>query len=159
VDVHVSTGPELTTVPDVVGKDRADARASIEDAGLKVTIHEEQSRQPKGRVIVQSPGPGATVARGARVTITVSKGEEKVSVPDVTDATQDDATHTLEAAGFNVDTQTQPTTDSSQDGKVIKQSPNGNTEATKGSTVTIFVGQFTDNNPSNTTGGKAPPGK
>jgi serine/threonine-protein kinase len=78
-------------------------------------------------------------------------------VPDVTDQTQDDATHTLEAAGFNVTVERQDVTDQNQDGKVQRQDPSGGTQATKGSTVTIVVGQFKQStNPSNTTGGTNP---
>ena len=158
VDVYVSSGPELVTVPDVVGKDRADARAALEDAGLKVTVHEQDSSEPDGRVLTQSPGGGSTVARGSRVTITASKGQAKVSVPDVKGQTQDDATHTLEAAGFTVRTIFETTTDQTKDKQVERQSPSGGAERTKGSTVTIYVWQFQSNGNPNGNGNGNPSG-
>jgi serine/threonine-protein kinase len=141
VDVYVSTGPELTTVPDVVGDDRADARATIEDSGLKVTIHEQESSQPKDKVISQSPGAGSTVARGSRVTITVSKGVQKVRVPDVQGQSQQDATKALTDAGFTVTVDQKETDNQDEVGNVISQDPGAGTELQKGDTVAIVVGK------------------
>jgi serine/threonine-protein kinase len=138
VDVYVSTGPQLVSVPNVVGDDRADGRATLEDSGLKVTIHEAESSRPKDQVISQSPGAGSTVARGSRVTITVSKGVQKVRVPSVTGRSLDDARATLEDAGFTVNVTEVKSPNSDQ--TVIRQDPAGGSELEKGGTVTIFVG-------------------
>ncbi|MFL5782731.1 MAG: PASTA domain-containing protein [Thermoleophilaceae bacterium] len=137
VDVYVSSGPELTNVPDVVGDDRADARGTIEDAGLRVTIHEQESSQPKDKVISQSPGSGSTVAKGSRVTITVSKGVEKVRVPDVKGQSENDARSTLEDAGFTVRVLTKQSNET--EGTVVDQSPSAGTDLQKGDTVTIYT--------------------
>ncbi|HKP88721.1 MAG TPA: PASTA domain-containing protein [Thermoleophilaceae bacterium] len=137
VELYVSSGPELTEVPNVVGEDRADARAAIEDAKLKVTVHEEESSRPEGQVISQSPGAGSTVARGSRVTITVSKGVEKVRVPRVEGQSEEDARATLEDAGFSVVVRTEAS--SEPEGTVIRQSPSAGTELEKGGTVTIYT--------------------
>ena len=48
---------------------------------------------------------------------------------------------TLESAGFVVNQQFVSVTDPSQDGIVQSQSPDGGTQATKGQTVTIEIGQ------------------
>jgi beta-lactam-binding protein with PASTA domain len=152
VDVYVSTGPELTNVPDVVGDDRADARGTIEDAGLRVTIHEQESSQPKDKVISQSPGAGSTVAKGSRVTITVSKGVEKVRVPDVGGQSEDDARSTLEDAGFTVRVLTKQSNET--EGTVVDQSPSAGSEVQKGDTVTIYTAAPPDNG---TGGADGPP--
>jgi serine/threonine-protein kinase len=149
VDVYVSSGPEIVTVPGVVGKDQADARAALEDAGLRVTVHKQESTEPKDRVTGEDPGPGSRVARGSRVTITVSAGTRKVAVPDVKDRTQDEASGVLQGAGFTVRViEIDGSTD--QEGKVIRQSPSAGSERDKGSTVTIYVGRKR----SDSTGGK-----
>jgi eukaryotic-like serine/threonine-protein kinase len=143
VDLYVSSGPELVNVPDVVGDDRADARGTLEDAGLKVTIHEVESSQPKDRVVSQSPGSGSTVAKGSRVTISVSKGVEKVKVPDVQGQSEKDATATLQDAGFTVRVLTKQSSEA--EGTVVDQSPSAGTEVKKGETVTIYTAAPADN--------------
>jgi eukaryotic-like serine/threonine-protein kinase len=74
------------------------------------------------------------------VTITVSKGVEEVTVPDVVGDTEEDATAKLVAAGFKVNAVSQPTPLIPNDkDDVIAQSPDGGDKAKKGSTVTITV--------------------
>ncbi|MEA2405624.1 MAG: eukaryotic-like serine/threonine-protein kinase [Thermoleophilaceae bacterium] len=138
VRLFVSTGPEQVDVPSVVGKSKASAVAALQDAGLKVTAEEQESAQPKGRVISQSPTGGTTVDRGSRVTITVSQGQPKVSVPDVRGETEDMARSDLIAAGFKVKVVHRESADQPA-GQVFEQRPGGNTDQPKGSTVTILV--------------------
>ena len=140
VDVYVSSGPELVTVPNTVGKQKADAVAALQDAGLKVTVHEVDARVPKGEVISQNPGGGSRVARGTRATIDVSKGIQKVEVPSVKDYTRDEATAILRGDGFAVRV-TEIDGTEAQQGRVIRQSPAAGEKRDKGSTVTIFVGR------------------
>jgi serine/threonine-protein kinase len=141
VAVVVSSGPEQATVPNVVGQQKPVAEAKLGDAGFRVTALEQSSDRPKGEVIAQSPGAGVTVDKGSRVTITVSKGPQKVKVPDVKGQTKSQAKSTLQAAGFTVTTKEQFTSDSTQVGKVIDQSPAAGTKVKKGSGVTITVGK------------------
>ena len=140
VQVVVSSGPELVAVPDVVGKQESVARSTLEDAGFKVSSVKQDSTQPKGQVISESPSAGVKVAKGTRVTINVSRGTPQVSVPDVTGKSTADATNALKAAGFSV-TVTEISGNASEAGKVIRQSPSGGSKENKGSNVTIFVGK------------------
>jgi serine/threonine-protein kinase len=157
VDVYVSSGPELVEVPNVVGDDRADARGTLEDAGLKVTIHEQDSSQPKDEVILEDPGAGSRVPRGTRTTITVSRGPQKIDVPDVSGQSRADAINTLRSAGFSVNVSEEVGTASDQ-GKVIRQSPGGGAKRDKGSTVSIVVGKQCDSSGGGTPGGGTPGG-
>ncbi|OQQ15850.1 serine/threonine protein kinase [Streptomyces sp. M41(2017)] len=126
-------------VPDVTGSSVEDARAELEDAGLKVKIATQQvnSEFDKGQVAQQSPKPEQEAATGDTVTLTVSKGPEMIEVPDVVGDSVNDATQKLKDAGFEVhedrgllglfgDT-------------VKKQSVDGGDTAPKGSTVTIQI--------------------
>jgi eukaryotic-like serine/threonine-protein kinase len=140
VDVYVSTGPELVTVPAVVGKQKADAQAALQDAGLKVTVHELDSKVTKGQVVSQDPGGGSRVARDTRVTITVSKGIQRVEVTDVKDYTRDEAVALLRSDGFAVRVVEIDGTEQQQR-RVIRQSPSAGSKRDKGSTVTIYVGK------------------
>ncbi len=126
-------------VPDVTGSSVEDARAELEDAGLKVKIATQQvnSEFDKGQVAQQSPNPEQEAATGDTVTLTLSKGPEMIEVPDVVGDSVNDATQKLEDAGFEVDE------DRGLLGlfgdTVKKQSVEGGDTAPKGSTVTIQI--------------------
>jgi beta-lactam-binding protein with PASTA domain len=66
-----------------------------------------------------------------------------VTIPDVTGQSADTAAQQLTSAGFKVQRQHQDVTDPAQDNIVQLQTPLGNQQATKGSTVTIFIGRYT----------------
>jgi serine/threonine-protein kinase len=89
-------------------------------------------------VTAQSPGGGTTVDKGSRVTLTVSKGPEKVVVPDVVGQSRADARATLTDAGFKVKVVEEESADQPED-TVLRQSPASGGKADKGSAVTIFV--------------------
>ncbi|MEZ3178480.1 Stk1 family PASTA domain-containing Ser/Thr kinase [Streptomyces pimonensis] len=138
VALTVSKGSPVD-VPDVTGDDAQDARAELEEAGLKVEIAAERvhSGHDAGRVARQTPGAGRQAAEGDTVTLTLSKGPEMVEVPDVIGDSVDEAKEKLKDAGFDVD----------EDrgllglfGDTVKdQSVDGGETAPKGSTITIGI--------------------
>jgi len=79
---------------------------------------------------------------GATVTIVVSSGPEQVTVPSVTEKTEETAVSELSTADFQVEVVDQaiPPGDP-DDGRVLTQDPPGGTRANRGSTVTITVGR------------------
>jgi serine/threonine-protein kinase len=147
VRLFVSTGPPPVTVANVVGQDKNDARATLEDAGFRVTVDSVQSDAPKNQVISQNPAGGTRIAKGSSVTITASKGPQKVDVPDVTGQDKAAARSALRAAGFKVTVVTKPSPE--QKGTVLSQSPGGGSKALKGTTVTITVAAPEKNGGSN----------
>ncbi|MGW1359641.1 Stk1 family PASTA domain-containing Ser/Thr kinase [Streptomyces chartreusis] len=138
ITLIVSKGSPVD-VPDVTGEDPADARAELEEAGLKVKIASARvnSEFDAGQVAQQSPAEGKQAAEGDTVTLTLSKGPEMIEVPDVVGDSVDDAKSELEAAGFEVDE------DRGLLGlfgdTVKKQSVEGGETAPKGSTITITI--------------------
>ncbi|MBA2505511.1 MAG: serine/threonine protein kinase [Thermoleophilaceae bacterium] len=137
---YVSSGPPQVTVPDVVGVTEGSAESQLGDEGLLVARKEMDSDQPEGTVIAQDPAAGEKIDKGSRVTITVSKGEQPVDVPDVEGIEEDRARSQLSGAGFKVRVIERSTFDEAEDGVVIEQRPASGQERTKGATVTIFVG-------------------
>ncbi len=105
VVLKVSSGREITDVPDVRDKPAEEARKLLEEAGLQVdpSLREQASPDIKrGHVIDQSPAAGSQVSKGTRVTLTVSSGPETRTVPDVAGQDLESARTTLESAGFVV---------------------------------------------------------
>ena len=138
VTIFVSTGPRKTTVPDVVGLKYDDAVKLLRDAGLDWRRRDVFSDRRAGRVLAQEPESGEEVVEGTVVLLRVSKGAEKVTVPNVLDQTESSARAELEQAGFEVQVLQAPS-DNTAEGLVSDQAPDAGEKVKKGSTVQITV--------------------
>ncbi|MBR6408021.1 MAG: protein kinase [Clostridia bacterium] len=75
VIVFISTGPikNPMRVPNVIGLKENDAKALIEESGLKYSKSiQKDSDKPQGEVIGVAPGEGETVEKGSTVTLIIS---------------------------------------------------------------------------------------
>jgi serine/threonine-protein kinase len=143
VTLTVSRGVAQVTVPNVLNFTESDATQALQSAGFDVaTDHATSSKVPQGNVISQTPAANKQVDKGTTVTIVISDGPPPVAVPDVTGQTDTDATNALQDQGFNVQTQTVPVTDPTQDGIVQSTNPPAGKKVPNGSTVTITVGKL-----------------
>jgi beta-lactam-binding protein with PASTA domain len=133
----LSDGPAPVTVPDVSGKTFDEAATLLRDAGLVVTRTDEFSETvKKDRVIEQSPATGTSVPRGSTVALRVSKGPERVTVPDVRGRGIGDATRELEALGLRVEVRHV----SNGHGRIVlDQDPQPGTEVKPGARVTLVA--------------------
>jgi serine/threonine-protein kinase len=131
VDVQLSQGPEPRTIAEYKGAPKDDVVADLEQQGLKVSVDEEFSDDVEaGKVTRTDPAAGQQVAKGAPVTVYVSKGPDLIEVPDVIGMRFSDAYDTLVAAGFQVK-------DKGEGNRVVGTDPEGGTKVKRGSTVTI----------------------
>lgn len=91
------------TLPNVVGKPETQAITMIEQAGISRNQIQTQdaanSQQPKGYVYSQNP-TAQPVKQTADITLYISDGPKKVSVPDLKGMPADQATTTLKNDGF-----------------------------------------------------------
>ncbi len=72
VKVFVSTGPEETVVPSVIGRTEASAITRLEAAGFNPVVQTQASTAANdGRVIAQNPVDPQTAAPGATINITI----------------------------------------------------------------------------------------
>ncbi|HEX4807154.1 MAG TPA: Stk1 family PASTA domain-containing Ser/Thr kinase [Conexibacter sp.] len=143
VTVFVSSGPQKTAVPDVVGLTKQQAQQTLGSRGFQVTITEQGSDSAEpGTVVSQTPAAGRNVDPGATVTIVVARAIPKVDVPDLSGQTQGEASDTLTAAGLVPRVSSRDVTDSALDGIVVAQDPAPGTQVKKGAPVRIFVGRF-----------------
>ncbi|MEZ0066761.1 beta-lactam-binding protein with PASTA domain/serine/threonine protein kinase [Streptacidiphilus sp. MAP12-20] len=137
VDLIVSTGAQPVDLPDVTGETVDQATADLQAKGFQVKLDPNQvfSGQDAGTVASQNP-PAGQSQQGITITLTISKGQQQLNVPDVTGMSEKDATKTLKQAGFKVRTLGftlfgKPT--------VHSQNPAGNSQAAQGSTITIWL--------------------
>lgn len=141
VIMKVSRGADKKTVPNVVGKKDADAQKAIKNAGLEVTAtYDYDDDVAKGKVVSQSVKGGTKVSAGTTVNIVVSNGkkpEEKVSIPNLSGKTYQQAKALLESYGLVAANGGEEESDVSV-GKVTRWSPSGKS-VKKGTTVTIWI--------------------
>ncbi len=144
ITLRISQGPDQRTVPaDLPGRAANDAEAILTQQGFTVVRQSENSTSvPADTVIRTDPAGGTTLEEGATVTIVVSSGPEQITVPSVTEKTEETAVSELSTADFEVEVVDQaiPPGDP-DDGRVLAQDPPGGTRANRGSTVTITVGR------------------
>jgi serine/threonine protein kinase len=141
IELTVSIGEAEVTVPDVTNKSLQDAEAELVAAGFKVAKKEEESDSPARQVLRQDPAGKTEVAKGTRVTLFYSDGQEEV--PDVIGDTRDLASRKITGRGFQPDVVEQPTDNEDENGKVIRQAQDPGTVLPKDSVVVIFVGVYT----------------
>jgi len=86
-----------TATPGVIGLTQKAAAAKLDRAGLDVKIGDPAYSEevPKGRVVGTDPAPGARVLDDGAVTLTMSLGKERYSVPKVKGMTVDEAQDAL----------------------------------------------------------------
>jgi eukaryotic-like serine/threonine-protein kinase len=144
VRINVSRGPAPVTVPNVIGFPYDQAAFELQRAGFGVARVEVDSDLTEGIVVGQDPDGGSSSAKGSTVTLSVSRGPTTTAVPDVTNQDVSIARTTLETAGFRVRVILEDTIDPAEDGIVISQDPIGGTQGEPSSSVTLFVGRFTE---------------
>jgi beta-lactam-binding protein with PASTA domain/predicted Ser/Thr protein kinase len=155
VTLLVSSGPAPVRVPDVTGQTLEAAEATLSNAELALggVTKRVSSTQAVNTVLAQYPTAGSSLRAGEKVDLTVAKAPKEPVVPNVEGAAQAAATNALKHAGFKVKSEPRTTTEASQAGQVLGQSPEAGTHARKGSTVTITVGtlaQQTTSTPTST---------
>jgi beta-lactam-binding protein with PASTA domain len=125
--------------PNLVGLTQSQATNTLANDGLKYTIATTYSdKVAVGDVVSVSPSPGTPVKQGAVITLTVSKGQQDITVPNVSGQNQDDATNALKQRGFTVAVATdQASSGTVPKGSVVSYTPKGSAPA--GSTITLTI--------------------
>jgi len=138
VILTVSSGPAIVAVPDVQGLSEKDATEALDAAGLvAVPDFGFSDTVPEDRVIGTEPAAGTQLTTGAQVTVIISRGSNKVEVPDVTGLDAQQALSALdqaELAGNIVQRD-----DEAPANQVVGQSPGPGQQVKRNSQVTIFV--------------------
>ena len=139
VTISVSSGPGDAPVPLVEGLTADAATDALREAGFKSEQRREFSDTVRdGRVIESSPQEGTTVRKGTTVTLVVSRGKEKIAVPDVVGRQRDEAERTLQDAGLQATVREEESGDA-EPGTVLRQDPAAGSQLAKGKTVALVV--------------------
>ena len=129
------------SVYNFVGKHYNDEVQTYEKIGHYTIKIEEayNSEQPEGYVYKQEPAAGTTIKMRGTVTLYISKGSKKETVPTMTPGEKpSDVRRRLELAGFKVQESMESSADVDK-GMAIRLDPEAGAEAEYGSTVTIYI--------------------
>ena len=137
------TNPKEVEMPNIVGLSKEEAQQRIEGAKLKFEVASEEYNKDveENHVISQDPTyvEGYNkVKEGSTVKVVLSKGTEKTKVPKVAGMSKDDAISAIENAKLKAEI-VEETSKKVQEGYVISQETDANTEVDAGETVKIHV--------------------
>lgn len=143
IEVIISSGSagnseNAVDIPNVVGQSETDASAALTAKGFQVTKTTSYSSSvAEGYVISQTPNGDTKGKEGDTITLEISLGSEKITVPDVSTSYKSEEQAKELLSQFNVSTVTKYSdTDA---GIVIGQSLAEGTQADPGASITITV--------------------
>lgn len=144
IEVIISSGAadgsseNKVDIPNVVGQSETDASAALTAKGFNVTKTTSYSSSvAEGYVISQTPNGDTQGKEGDTITLEISLGSEKITVPDVSTSYKSEEQAREMLSQFNVSTTTKYSdTDA---GIVIGQSLAAGTQADPGASITITV--------------------
>lgn len=149
------TNPNEVNQPNVVGMSKDEAQKTVEDAKLKLDVASEEYNKdvPEGYIISQkvegdlgdfttTPSTDKKIKEGSTIKVVVSKGQEKTTVPKVVGMKQEEAVKELEDANLKAEI-VEETSKKVEEGYVISQEIDANSEAFAGDTVKIHVSKGT----------------
>jgi serine/threonine protein kinase len=142
--MSLSQAPVLQTesrpIPDLVGVSEESAVNTLTDLDLVASVvTEESATVDEGLVIRTDPNKDSKVRPKDVVRLYISLGAAKVTVPDVTNKTTEQAQADLAAAGLSSGSISKENSPDRAAGSVISTNPVANTEAAEGSTVNLVV--------------------
>ena len=92
------------SVPSLVGLTQSEAKSTLSKLGLETEVAEEVFSEDieKGKVISSKPGGGGKVSPAGTVGLVISKGQERIQIPDLKGLTPDIASQKLSELGLTV---------------------------------------------------------
>lgn len=132
---------EMVNVPDVSNKPIAEARSELQAAGFTIGTETEVYNPDveAGNVVSTDPAAGVQAAKGSSVNITISKGTEQVTVPDLRGMSADEAQRVLASYGLNGQQGNTVFSDDVEENRVAQQDIAVGTTAYKGDTITFHL--------------------
>jgi len=98
VQVTLSRGPEIHTLPDVAGLSERQADIVLQRLGYEVVIERRQDPMASGRAVETRPAAGSDLVVPSDVVLVISEGAPLVGVPDMLGMHIDDALKILAEA-------------------------------------------------------------
>lgn len=139
VDLIVSIGKEMTKMEDFIGKQRDEVKDALEEFNDYEFKEEYSSDRPAGEIIAQTPEAGEEIhVNETDVVLTVSRGQEQVTVRDLMAFNEANRSEYEKSSGFKVNVTGEEYSDKPA-GEVISQTPKAGTKLEKGGTINVVI--------------------
>lgn len=134
--------PNEVQIPDLVNKTAEEAEQILKDLKLKLVVKSEEYDEniEKGKIISQDPTykENYKIKEHSEISVIISKGTEKVDVPNVVGKTKEEAEKELKDAGL-VPEIIEENDEKVEAGIVLSQDPEDGENVNKGSKVKLVV--------------------
>lgn len=129
------------SVPSLVGMNQAEATEVLSELGLTAEVAQEIFSEDiaKGKIISTSPGGGGRVSPAGKVGLVISKGQERIEIPSVTNLTPDLATQKIAELGLTIGDVNEAFDMKIPAGFVIGTDPKSGDKVKRNSVVNIVV--------------------
>ncbi len=128
-------------VPSLAGMSQTQAASAVAELGLKVDVIQEVFSEdiPKGKVITSDPAGGGRVEIAGTVHLIISKGKDRIEVPDLVGLTVEEAAAALKKSDLKVGRVSEKYSDTFETGLLIDGIPASGSPVRKDSTVDLIV--------------------
>lgn len=132
---------DLVLVPALTGLTENEAlnKAKANNLIAVVSEYKTESNVEPGKVLEQDPESSTEVKKGTIIKLVVSKGEEQVSVPNLSNMTIENAKIQLNKLGLEIGEITKENSDNFEAGKIMQQHPDAGTSISKDSKVDVVI--------------------
>ena len=129
------------SVPSLVGMSQSEAKEALSIIGLSSEVVEEVFSEDiaQGKVISSSPGGGGRISPAGTVGLVLSKGQERIEIPVITNLTPDVATQKISALGLTIGDINEVFDMKVESGFVIGTDPKSGEKVKRNSVVNIVV--------------------
>ncbi|MCW5939750.1 MAG: PASTA domain-containing protein [Fimbriimonadaceae bacterium] len=135
--------PKLIDLPNIVAMSQADAQATLDKLGLKMSVQSYQASEkyPAGTVMEQTPLPGSRKVREhSFVQVVLSAGGRFVEVPDLRGRNQEEAVRLLEALNLKLSDEVAMVRDDKlAAGLIVSQTPEPRKRVERGTSIKVKV--------------------
>ncbi len=129
------------SVPSLVGMSQNEAKEALSNIGLLSEVVEEVFSEDiaQGKVIASSPGGGGRISPAGTVGLVLSKGQERIEIPVISNLTPDLATQKISALGLTIGDINEVFDMKVESGFVIGTDPKSGEKVKRNSVVNIVV--------------------
>ena len=141
INLVVSQGTEKIAVPDVSGKTKDEATSTLTRQGFAIGDVSEQTSDniDSGKVISTDPSAGTEAPKGSVVNLVVSKGSDKVTVPNIVGLSLSEARSKAQAVGLSISQTGSDNSDTYDKDIIMSQSPASGSSVSKGSSIGYVI--------------------
>ncbi|MFF5365875.1 Stk1 family PASTA domain-containing Ser/Thr kinase [Streptomyces sp. NPDC013187] len=131
---------DKVAAPNFVGETKKGAQKLAENSDLKLSFSSKPcDNEAKGSICSQDPAAETKVNKGDTISLVVSTGAPKVTVPSVTGLSLEEAKDKLASDKYKFEVETETRTSPEKPGTVLEQNPTTGEEVEKGTTITLTI--------------------